>query len=52
MIVFTHKMRFAREFSDRIAFFYNGQTHEIGKPDQIFDAPIKQETADFVRSEL
>jgi ABC-type polar amino acid transport system ATPase subunit len=52
MIVVTHEMRFAREVSDRIAFFYKGQIHEIGKPDQIFDSPTKQETANFVRSVL
>ncbi len=52
MIVVTHEMRFAREVSDRIAFFYKGQIHEIGKPHQLFDNPVKEETASFVRSVL
>jgi ABC-type polar amino acid transport system ATPase subunit len=52
MIVVTHEMRFAREVSDRVAFFCKGQIHEIGEPDQIFDYPVKQETSDFVRSVL
>lgn len=52
MIVVTHEMRFAREVSDRVAFFHKGQIHEIGTPDQIFDSPEKPETADFLRSVL
>jgi polar amino acid transport system ATP-binding protein len=52
MIVVTHEMRFAREVSDRVAFFHKGQIHEIGDPDQIFDNPEKLETADFLRSVL
>ncbi|MHC8287023.1 amino acid ABC transporter ATP-binding protein [Pseudomonas sp. XS1P51] len=52
MIVVTHEMRFAREVSDRVAFFHKGQIHEIGTPDHIFDSPEKPETADFLRSVL
>lgn len=52
MIVVTHEMRFAREVSDRVAFFHQGQIHEIGTPEQIFDRPQKPETADFLRSVL
>ena len=52
MIVVTHEMRFAREVSDRVAFFHQGQIHEIGTPDQIFDNAEKPETADFLRSVL
>ena len=52
MIVVTHEMRFAREVSDRVAFFYQGKVHEIGPPAQIFDAPERAETADFLRAVL
>lgn len=52
MIVVTHEMRFAREVSDRVAFFHKGQIHELGTPEQIFDRPEKAETADFLRSVL
>jgi polar amino acid transport system ATP-binding protein len=52
MIVVTHEMRFAREVSDRVAFFYKGKVHEIGPPAQIFDAPEKPETADFLKAVL
>ena len=52
MIVVTHEMRFAREVSDRVAFFCQGQIHELGRPEQIFDTPQKPETVDFLRSVL
>ncbi len=52
MIVVTHEMRFAREVSDRVAFFYQGKVHEIGPPSQIFDAPEETETADFLKAVL
>lgn len=50
MIVVTHEMRFAREVSDRVAFFREGLIHEIGSPEQIFEHPEKPETAAFLRS--
>jgi hydroxyproline transport system ATP-binding protein len=50
MIVVTHEMRFAREVSDRVAFFRDGRIHEIGPSEQIFDRPMKPETAAFLKS--
>lgn len=50
MIVVTHEMRFAREVSDRVAFFREGRIHEIGSPEQIFENPQKPETAAFLKS--
>ena len=50
MICVTHEMRFAREVSDRIAFFKDGLIHEIGSPAQIFDAPERAETAAFLNT--
>ncbi len=52
MIVVTHEMAFAREVSDRVAFFRSGQVHEIGTPEQIFSAPQRPETAQFIKSIL
>lgn len=52
MIVVTHEMAFAREVSDRVAFFKNGEICEIGPPEQIFGAPEKTDTADFLKSVL
>lgn len=34
MVLVTHEIRFARDVSDRVAFFRNGLVHEIGTPDQ------------------
>ena len=49
MICVTHEMKFAREVSDRVAFFSKGVMAEIGVPAQIFDAPQNPETAAFVK---
>ena len=48
MICVTHEMRFAREVSDRVAFFDKGVMCEIGPPEQIFDAPHNAETQKFL----
>jgi len=50
MIVVTHEMAFAREVSDRVAFFLQGKMHEIGTPQQIFGAPQQPETAAFLKA--
>jgi polar amino acid transport system ATP-binding protein len=50
MIVVTHEMSFAREVSDRVAFFHKGKVHEIGTPQQIFGSPLEVETAAFLGS--
>ena len=50
MIVVTHEMRFARDVSDRVAFFKDGLIHEIGPAAQLFDSPERPETADFLKA--
>ena len=52
MIVVTHEIRFAREVSDRVAFFHNGRIHEIGPPEQVIDRPQLPETIAFLKSVL
>jgi len=52
MIVVTHEMGFAREVSNRVAFFKDGLIHEIGSPRQIFESPERPETAAFLQSVL
>ena len=52
MILVTHEIRFARDVSDRVAFFRNGLVHEIGAPEQVIGNPQKPETADFLKSVL
>lgn len=50
MILVTHEIPFARDVSDRVAFFREGLIHEIGPPDQVIDNPQKPETAAFLKS--
>ncbi|MNF89855.1 Glutamine transport ATP-binding protein GlnQ [compost metagenome] len=50
MVLVTHEIRFARDVSDRVAFFRNGRIHEIGPPEQVIGAPQFPETADFLKS--
>ena len=48
MICVTHEMAFAREVSNRVAFFHQGVVAEIGSPDQIFGSPQNPETKKFL----
>lgn len=52
MIVVTHEIAFAREVSNRVAFFHKGRIHEIGPPGQVIGNPQQPETASFLRSVL
>lgn len=48
MILVTHEMKFAREVSDRVAFFKSGKIHEIGPPEQVFGSPQTPELQQFL----
>jgi polar amino acid transport system ATP-binding protein len=48
MICVTHEMKFAREVSDRVAFFHQGVMAEIAPPAELFDAPQHPETRTFL----
>ncbi|MEM5500241.1 MULTISPECIES: amino acid ABC transporter ATP-binding protein [Ahrensia] len=48
MILVTHEMSFARDVSDRVAFFHKGVMAEIGPPEQIFGDPQNEETRQFL----
>jgi ABC-type polar amino acid transport system ATPase subunit len=50
MICVTHEMAFARDVSDRVAFFHHGVMAEIGTPDQLFGAPQHPDTQAFLAS--
>jgi len=52
MIVVTHEIAFAREVSDRVAFFHEGRIHEIGPPSEVIGNPRRPETIAFLRSVL
>ncbi|EGG95349.1 putative amino acid ABC transporter ATP-binding protein [gamma proteobacterium IMCC1989] len=48
MIVVTHEMSFAKEVSDRVAYFHQGIMEEIGKPEEIFGNPQSVHTQKFL----
>ena len=50
MIVVTHEMGFAREVADRVVFMEGGVVVEQGRPQQVFDHPEHQRTAQFLGS--
>jgi polar amino acid transport system ATP-binding protein len=49
MAIVTHEMEFARQVSTRVFYMDQGIIYEEGPPDQIFDAPQKQRTRDFIQ---
>ncbi|MFX0540849.1 amino acid ABC transporter ATP-binding protein [Roseovarius sp. S4756] len=50
MICVTHEMGFARDVSNRVAYFESGVMAEIGPPEQIFGAPKSEATRKFLSS--
>ena len=52
MLMVTHQMGFAREFSDRVCFFYGGKICEQGPPDQLFGDPKEERTKQFLSAVL
>jgi polar amino acid transport system ATP-binding protein len=48
MICVTHEMGFARDVSDRVAFFHEGLIEEIGPPAQIFGDAQSERTKRFL----
>lgn len=48
MICVTHEMKFAREVSDRVAFFHKGVMAEIAPPAELFSAPKTEELRTFL----
>lgn len=50
MLIVTHEMAFARKVAHRVAFFDAGKIAEIGPPEQIFDSPQNERTANFLRT--
>ncbi len=49
MVMVTHDIAFARESADRAAFLHQGQVCEIGTPEEVIDAPKREETRKFLR---
>ncbi|XDZ66039.1 amino acid ABC transporter ATP-binding protein [Alphaproteobacteria bacterium LSUCC0684] len=48
MICVTHEMGFARDVSDRVAYFHEGAVEEMGSPEQIFGDPQSENTRKFL----
>lgn len=49
MLMVTHEMSFAHEFSDRVLFLDGGKIVEEGTPEKIFHAPTEKRTQVFLR---
>jgi polar amino acid transport system ATP-binding protein len=52
MLMVTHQMGFAREFSDRVCFYYQGKIAEQGPPAELFGAPKNERTRQFLNAVL
>ena len=52
MLMVTHQIGFAREFSDRICFFSDGRIVEQGVPNEILNNPRNERTQQFLRAIL
>ena len=48
MLVVTHEMAFARDVSSHVVYMSDGVICEEGAPSDVFGAPQKQETRDFL----
>ena len=48
MILATHEMGFARELADKVCFLDRGQILETGSPAELFEAPKKERTRQFL----
>ena len=49
IVMATHEMDFAREVSDQVVFLNRGMIHEQAPPEQLFGAPEKDRTREFLR---
>jgi polar amino acid transport system ATP-binding protein len=52
MLMVTHQMGFAKEFADRMCFFYEGKIAEQGPPDEFFANPANERTQQFLSAVL
>ena len=52
MLMVTHQMGFAKEFADRVCFFYQGKICEQGPPQEFFPSPSNERTRQFLNAVL
>ena len=48
MVIVTHEMSFARDVSTRVFYLDDGVIYEEGTPEQVFDAPQRARTRQFI----
>ena len=48
IVMATHEMSFARRVADRVVYLKHGRIIESGPPEQIFEAPLRAETREFL----
>ncbi|MCP1337799.1 amino acid ABC transporter ATP-binding protein [Hyphomicrobiales bacterium FT118] len=48
MLIVSHEMAFVREVSSKVVFMADGHVVEVAPPADLFDAPKKERTRDFV----
>jgi len=48
MLVVTHEIGFARDVSDRVAYFHEGVIEELGPPSQVIESPSREQTRKFL----
>jgi polar amino acid transport system ATP-binding protein len=49
MLIATHEMSFARDVAHRVCFLDEGVIVEQGSPEQIFTAPQRERTRQFLQ---
>ncbi len=52
MLMVTHQMGFAKEFADRVCFFYQGRIAEDAPPQELFSNPKSERTRQFLHAVL
>ena len=52
MICVTHEIAFAKEVSDKVAFFHEGLIEEMGTPEEVLGNPQKERTKQFLSKVL
>ncbi|PKH03710.1 glutamine ABC transporter ATP-binding protein [Psychromonas sp. MB-3u-54] len=52
MICVTHEISFAKEVSDKVAFFHKGLIEEMGPPDEVLGNPQRERTQQFLSKVL
>lgn len=52
MVIVTHEMGFAKEVANRVIFMDGGHILDDGSPDQVFNSPKSERTANFLNRVL